>query len=201
MWRWPVRVLEFLLGYSEMAVLWACIALWESHYHTQLAAETQWNLYAGAFIAISFWNWHKVMARAEAAEAAPPTAEPETPPRIFAEDSEALIAHLSDPKRLTQMQVISYLDKWMVISGTVEFADGAPACDGNHVTLILDRGQRVNLRLADSEESRPRKVGPGDRLTAVCQIRPAYSHARVVLENGEVVRLVAPYRAPLLRVS
>jgi hypothetical protein len=198
MWRWPVRVLEFLLGYSEMAVLWACIALWESHYHMQLQAQTQWSLYAGAFIVISFWNWHKATMRAEAAEVAAATAEPEAPPRVFAEDSEALIAHLSDPKRLTQMQVIAYLDKWIVISGTVEFA---PACDGRHVALILDRGQRVNLHLADSEENRSRKAIPGDRLTAVCQIRPAYSHARVALENGEVVRVVAPYRARLLRVS
>jgi hypothetical protein len=194
-------MLEFLLGYSEMVVLWACIALWESHYHRQLPAETQWSLYAVAFIGISFWNWHKATARAEVAQVASLTVESKTPAWIFAEDSEALIAHVSDPKRLTQMQVISYLDKWIVISGTVEFGDGAPACDGSHVTLILDRGRRVNLRLADSEESRPRKVRPGDRVTAVCQIRPAYSHARVALENGEVIRLVAPYRAHLAKVS
>jgi len=36
----------------------------------------------------------------------------ESPPSIFAEEPEALIVHLSNPRLLTEMQVVSYIDKW-----------------------------------------------------------------------------------------
>jgi hypothetical protein len=183
MWRWILSVLEFAWGYSELTVLWAGIVLWEALTKTKLPADTKWQLYAGGFIGMSFVNWRKATARIEVA-----ASKSEKPPRIFAEEPEALIAHLSDPKLLTQMQVVSYIDKWITVAGTVEFVTDRCALP---LTLRLDRGQRVHLRFAETEESRLREVRQGQRLTAVCQIRPSYNHARVALENCEVIRLGA----------
>jgi hypothetical protein len=183
MWRWILRVLEFARGYSNLTVVWAGIVLWEAIAKTKLPSDTKWQLYAGGFIGISFVNWCKAAARVEAAPS-----KSEKPPRVFAEEPEALIAHLSNPKLLTQMQVVSYIDKWITVVGTVEFVTDRCALP---LTLRLDRGQRAHLRLADTEESLLRDMRQGQRLTAVCQIRPSYSHSRVTLENCEVVRVGA----------
>jgi hypothetical protein len=193
---WLLKVVLFLAEYSELATIWAGITIWEYATKTRLSAETRWSLYAGAFAAISFWNWHKATARAEAAEAAARAAatKPETPPRTFAEDPESLMAQLRDPKTLTAMQVVPYYDKWIYISGRMEFA----ACGS--ATLLLERGQRVNLRFDAGQERRLRDVRRGQYMSAVCQIRPSYSHSRVAMENGEVVR-VGPLPAILQRVS
>jgi hypothetical protein len=196
MWRWPVSVVRFLLEYSDLVLVWTGIALWEHDTKTRLSAETHWILYGGGCAVISFWNWHKATARAEAAEAATKAAaeKSEPPARSFAQWPEALLAQLRDPKTLTAMQVVPYYDKWITIAGRVD----CNAC--GFVTLILDRGQRVNIRFDAGQESKLQDARKGQYLTAICQIRPAYSHSRVALENGEVVQL-APYRAQLARVS
>jgi hypothetical protein len=197
--RLPLKVLQFILGYSNLATVWAGIVVWEWIAKTKLSADTQWQLYAGGFIAISFSNWYKAMARAEAAERKP---EKQKTPRVFAENPEALIEQLRDPKTLTDLQVVPYYDKWIAISGRVEFVACGPSFFAAGLILDRDRlrrGQRVNLRFDAGQESRLRDVRQGQYLTAVCQIRPSYSHSRAALENGEIVR-VEPF--PILaRVS
>jgi hypothetical protein len=169
--------------------------VWEWIAKAKLPTDTQRQLYAGAFIAISFLNWYKATARAEAAERK--DEKQEKPPRAFAENPEGLIQQLRDPKTLTDMQVVPYYDKWIAVSGRVEFVACGPSFFA--AGLILKHGQRVNLRFDASQESRLRDVRQGQYLTAVCQIRPSSSHSRAALENGEIVR-VEPF--PILaRVS
>jgi hypothetical protein len=181
-------------GYSELLTVWAGIMLWQWSAKTHVSGEMRWSLYGGAFLAISFWNCHQAVGRAEAAETAAKKLQSPAPLRKFAEEPEAMIAHLGDPKLLTAMLVVGYHDKWIAIAGTVEFAGGT------HVTLILVRGQRVNLRFSDTEESKLRDFRRGQYLSAICRIRPSYSHSGVALENAELVRL-DPYRTVLARVS
>ncbi len=193
--RWAWRAFEFLLGYTDLLFVLVGIAAWESYYRQPVSADTRWSLYVVLLLAISFRNWQKATARAEAAEAALEGAarKPATPARNFVEDPETLLAQLRDPKTLTRMQVVPYYDKWITIAGRVECA----ACA--YVTLTLASGERVNVRFDASQESTLKDVRKGEYLTAVCQVRFSYSHSRVALENGEVVRL-APYRT-LARVS
>ena len=115
---------------------------------------------SGRLLPFRFWNWHKATVRAETAEAA--SAKRETP-RVFAEDPDSLIAHLSDPKLLTRMQVVAYLEKWIVLTGTVEGAGGAD------LVVAPRRGSHVSLHFP--AEGQLSDVRAGQTLTAVCQIK------------------------------
>ena len=175
---WVLAVCRFAYGYTELAFVWTGILTWEWLTKTHLSADVKSSLYAGGFISISFWNWHKATARAEAAETA--VAKRETPPHVFAEEPEALTAHLRDPKLLSRMQVVTYLEKWIVVTGTVEGAGGTD------LVIAPQRGSRVSLHFP--AESQSSDVRIGQPLTAVCQIKPSFAQPWVSLENCELVR-------------
>ena len=116
------KVLEFLAGYTELLYVWIAAGAWEDFTKTHLSAATVMSLFGVTFLALSVRNWYRWKPRLEAGEVA---ARKTPEPRIFADDPESFIAQLSNPKLLTDMQVVRYIGKWIMLGGVVEFA-GAP---------------------------------------------------------------------------
>jgi hypothetical protein len=184
--------MEFLAGYTELLYLWVIAGAWEDFTKTHLSADTVWSLFGGAFLALSVRNWFKLKARLEAAErAAKKTPEPVVP-RVFTDEPERFLAHLSNPKLLTDMQVMAYIDKWIKLRGTVEFAGGP------NLTLLLERGQRVNIHFAADQPLN--SLHRGDSVTTVSRIARSFSEPWLSLEKGELVR-ASQKRPALARVS
>jgi len=90
------------------------------------------------------------------------------------------------------MQVVTYLEKWIVITGTVEGAGGTD------LVIALQRGGRVSVHF--SAENQLSDVRNGQVLTAVCQIKPSFAQPWVSLETAELVRVPAS-RPVLARAS
>jgi hypothetical protein len=199
MLNWALRVLRFLGGYTEFVYVFAGTLVWESVTKTKLSDGALWSLYAGAFVWLSFWNWHKATARAEAAEKKQPATQ--SPRRVFVETPEAVIPLLTDRSSLnlrTFTQMTPYIEKWIAVSGTVEGVADSLVDDGIHLSLIVGNGQRVNLRFPGAERSRLGNLLKGQYVTAIGQIPLFWSS--VALENAGLIR-VGPFRATLARAS
>lgn len=187
------RVLEFLAGYIELLYVWIGCGAWEDFTKTHLSADTVYSLFGGAFVVFSIRNWYRLKARVEAAEAKAAEKIPEPPaPRIFTDDPESLIAQLSNPKLLTDMQVVCYIDKWITLRGAVDFAGGST------LTLLLESGQRVNVQFAGQQPLK--SLSRGDSVTIVSQIARTFAEPWLSLQNGELAR-VSQKTARLARVS
>jgi hypothetical protein len=189
MWRWLLRAVEFLSEYWVLLYWWIAIGAWEDSAKHRVSPEIVWSTFVVLFVMASFRNWQKATASAEVAE---PAAKREKPARTFAKEPEVLIAHLSDPKLLTRMQVVTYIEKWIVITGTVEWAGVTD------LVIALQRGGRVSVHF--SSENQLTDVRNGQVLTAVCQIKPSFVQPWVSLETAELVRVPAS-RPVLARAS
>jgi hypothetical protein len=181
------RVLGFLAGYIELLYVWIACGAWEDFTKTHLSAQRVGTLFGCAFVVLSIRNRYRLKARENAAEPLTPA-----PPRIFTDDPASLIAQLSNPKLLTDMQVVCYIDKWITLRGTVDFAGGST------LTLLLESGQRVNLRFAQQQPLQA--LRRGDSVTTVSQLARSFSEPWLSFENAELVH-VSQKTAPLARVS
>lgn len=194
--RWVRRLVQFAWGYSEMLTIYAGIFVYEWIAKKPVDTVTQWAICAGAFVAISFWNWQKAVSRAEVAEE-----KREESKRVYADKPGELIAHLSDPSLLTRMQLIPYMDTWIPVEGVVEDRANSLTGDAIHVTLRLERGRRVNLQFDMRERDQLRGVRPGQYLSAICRVVTSFAQPWVSLQDGEVVRLGPALQSVLPRVS
>lgn len=122
--------------------------------------------------------------------------------RVFVEDPEAVL----ELAKLTGYDAIKrfapYLGKWITISGTYEGIAKSLLRDSIHLSLLLNDGQRINLRFAVDREEELRGLQLGQRITAIGQIQ----HLSFSLkpENCELVRaepLRREGRSMLARVS
>jgi hypothetical protein len=85
-----------------------------------------------------------------------------------------------------------YLGKWAAISGNYEGAAESLRRDSIHVSLLLNDGQRINLRFAADRAGQLRRLQVGQRITAIGQI-PIFGDT-FVPENCELVRSEASPR-------
>lgn len=190
---WALHICWFVGDYFELFYVFAGIWIWEASTKTHLSADTKWGLCTGAFIGLAFRNWYKATVRERELKKPVKPAEPE---RVFVESPSLLLEHLNNPRTLTWMQLVRYMGKWTHVSGRVEeVADSLPK-DAVYVTLLRERGQRLNLRFALSERSRLEDLQKGQLVTAACQIQAAFP--TVALENCQLIRVDAP---ALARVS
>jgi hypothetical protein len=172
------KAMEFLAGYIELLYVWIVCGAWEDFTKTHLSGETVASLFGGAFVALSVRNWYRLKRRLEAAQAIRKLPEPPAP-RIFTDDSESLLAQLNNPKLLTEMQVVGYIDKWITLRGTVDFAGGFT------LTLILESGQRVNIAFAQVQPLQ--SLRRGDSVTTVSQLARSFAEPWLSFKNGELV--------------
>jgi hypothetical protein len=194
---WAIQLLEFGLGYAGLLSVFAGVWVFESLSKSRLSPALEWSLFGGAFLAISFRNWHRANSRARDAERAAAKKQ-EAAKRVYAGEPEALLAHLRDPRRFSEIELTCYLEEWLMLSGIVEGVAESLVGDAIYLTLILERGQRINLRFAADDRKQIEKLRVGQVVTAAGQIRGAFP--KFTLENCELLR-VAPVRAGLARVS
>ena len=196
-----VTVLQFLLNYTDLLVVWSGLALWEAFTRKPLPVEIKWSLYSGAFVAASFSNWRKQLLRARTAEAAL-TAEKRksSPVRIFVEDAESLLDRYGHTGTPSEKLLTPNLEKWIQVSGSFEGAADSLAGDAKFISLILENGRRIQLRFPGDRGHALRLLREGREITVACQILHGYGTGVFVLDNCELIR-TEPLRPALARVS
>jgi len=195
---WATQLLNFILGYGGLLGIFIGVWALDSLVKIRSSPALTWSLYAGAFLAITFRNWHRATLRARDAERKAAAKKPEAAKRVYAIEPEVLLAHLRDSRLLSWMELVRYLEEWLTLAGAVEGVAESLVGDAIYLTLILERGQRVNLRFAPDDREQIEKLRVGQGVTVVGQIKPAFP--KFALENCELLR-VAPARAALARVS
>ena len=152
MWRWPLTIIDFLVGYADLFFFWVGIWAWEASTKTPLPMSTKLGIYAGAFLWISFWNWQREKRRADAAEAALAAKKNEAPaPRVFVEDPAALLDRSEAGGMLAERLLIPNLDRWIAVSGKFEgIAESLPG-DAIHLSLMRAGGRRVSLAVPSGQ--------------------------------------------------
>lgn len=177
-----LRLIQFVLGYAGLLSVTAGILVWEACTRTHLSEEIEWSLYTGAFAAISFVNWRSAIKKAEAAECALKEEKRKvSAKRVFAEEPEVLLDRYEMGRPL-DARMVSYLDKWIRVSGKFEGTAESLVGDAIHVSVLLKSGRRIPIRFPSESRDRLHVLREGQQLRAVCQVGPG-----MVLGNAELV--------------
>jgi hypothetical protein len=196
-----IAALQFLVGYTDLLVVWSGLLVWEAFAGKPLSLEIKWSCYVGAFVATSFWNWRQQLRRARAAEAALAAEKKKlTPARTFVQCPEVLLERYGQTGTLSERLLVPHLDKWIQISGSYEGAADSLVGDAAFTSLLLENGRRIQLRFPGDRSYPLRLLRVGQQITAVCQIQHGYGAGIFVLDNCELIR-VEPSRPALARVS
>src|ERR1051325_5470982 len=126
--RWLSLGLRFLLGYKNLVSVFAGIVSWEFITHTTLTSQTRTSLYAGAFIAITFHNWYQASHRPAASSLQTSV------PRTFIQNPEFILHRLNDPNLIRDMNVVPYLEKWVLVTARFEALADSLLRDAIHVS-------------------------------------------------------------------
>lgn len=178
-----ISVFEFLLSCTDLIAVWAGIMVWETLIG-KLPMETRWSLYVGAFAVISFSNWRKQVQRARAAEAARVEDKSRAnPARAIVKNPGALLAG----SRLSEKELVPYLDQWVRVSGTFEGTADSLVGDGIFGSIVLENGRRMSLHFATAARDQLRRLRDGQQVRALCQIRHGYGAGVFALENCELI--------------
>lgn len=184
------KLSRFLLENSDALAVFVALGGWRFLTSTPLTVRTACTV-LGLYVVLGVvirvratYEW----AFANGADKGAPKDET----RVFVENPNVVL----ELAKLTGFEAIKrltpYLGKWMTISGRFEGIAESLQKDSIHLSLLLNDGQRINLRFAMDHAEALRAVQVGQRITVTGQIPT--SGSALIPENCEIVR-IEPLRA------
>jgi hypothetical protein len=179
---------RFLLQISDALLLSLIFGSWQYLTKTPLNVRTALAL-AGFYLILRTLDALRKFDECDTATAITPQTKNK---RVFVDNPEAVpnlarLAGLAYIRRSTP-----YLGKWTVMSGSYEGMAKSLQGESIHLSILLNDGQRVNLRFGADRGDQLRRLRVGQGISAVGQI-PMFG-STFLPENCELVRAELPTR-------